>query len=52
MLTTRRVDLKDRLSHEMDSSRQLALRKELDGRTYQERIDKLVRCSSPSAQEC
>lgn len=39
----RSVELKDKLNQETDASRQLALRKELDAKTYQDRLDKLVR---------
>lgn len=40
-LESQAVELKERLNQETDGARQLALRKELDGRTYQDRIDKL-----------
>lgn len=36
--------MRDRLAQEADANRQLALRKELDAKTYQDRIDKLVSC--------
>lgn len=38
-----RADLKEKLAQETDSGRQIAMRKELESKTYQERIDKLVR---------
>lgn len=40
-----RTDLKEKLNQESDTTRQLSLRRELDGQTYQARIDKLVRRS-------
>lgn len=37
--------MKEKLAQETDAGRQLALRKELEGKTYQDRLDKLVRRS-------
>ncbi|KAI5479520.1 nucleoprotein TPR [Pseudohyphozyma bogoriensis] len=34
--------LRERISHETDASRQLALRKELEAKTFQDRVDKLT----------
>lgn len=42
-------ELKDKLNQESDNNRQLALRKEIESKTFQERIDKLVRRSLPLA---
>lgn len=42
----RSAELKDKLNQESDSNRQLALRKEIESKTFQERIDKLVRLSA------
>ena len=39
-------DLKERLAQEMDAGRQLSLRKELEAKSFQDRIDRLVRFSS------
>ena len=36
------AELKDKLNQETDATRQLALRKELDAKSYQERLDRLV----------
>lgn len=36
------MEIKEKLGQETDASRQLALRKELEAKTYQERLDKLV----------
>ncbi|PRQ70676.1 hypothetical protein AAT19DRAFT_10833 [Rhodotorula toruloides] len=40
-LETQAAELKDRLNQESDTNRQLALRKEIESKTFQERIDKL-----------
>lgn len=36
------AEMRERLAQESDASRQLALRKELEAKSYQDRIDKLV----------
>lgn len=36
------AELKEKLNQAEDTNRQLALRKEIEGKTFQERIDKLV----------
>ncbi|KPV73223.1 uncharacterized protein RHOBADRAFT_28975, partial [Rhodotorula graminis WP1] len=41
-LEAQAADLKDKLNQESDSNRQLALRKEIESKTFQERIDKLT----------
>lgn len=43
ILSTYSTELKEKLNQETDASRQLALRKELDAKAYQDRLDKLVR---------
>lgn len=43
-----RAELKDKLAQETDAGRQLTLRKELEGKTYQDRLDKLVRPFLPT----
>ncbi|BGP11538.1 Protein mlp1 [Rhodotorula toruloides] len=40
-LETQAAELKERLNQESDTNRQLALRKEIESKTFQERIDKL-----------
>ncbi|BGP43630.1 Protein mlp1 [Rhodotorula kratochvilovae] len=40
-LEAQAAELKDKLNQESDSNRQLALRKEIESKTFQERIDKL-----------
>lgn len=36
------AEMRERLAQESNASRQLALRKELEAKSYQDRIDKLV----------
>ncbi|BGP20306.1 Protein mlp1 [Rhodosporidiobolus nylandii] len=50
-LEAQAAELKEKLNQAEDSNRQLALRKEIDGRTFQDRIDKLTAEHSSTREE-